>query len=52
MEYAEANLQHISSGSSRVIYKSGDKAIKLAKNDRGVAQNKAEANPKMKSKIF
>ncbi len=49
-EYAEENLEHLSSGSSRIVYLSPDKSIiKIAKNDKGIAQNKAEANPKMKS---
>lgn len=53
VDYAEKHLEHISSGSSRVIYKLNDKtALKLAKNSRGIAQNKAEANPKMKSKYI
>jgi hypothetical protein len=50
-EYAEANLKHLSSGSSRIVYLTpGKTIIKLAKNDKGIAQNKAEANPQMKSK--
>jgi hypothetical protein len=52
-EYAEKNLKHLSSGSSRIVYLTPDKTIvKLAKNDKGIAQNKAEANPKMKSKFL
>jgi hypothetical protein len=51
--YAEKNLDHLSSGSSRVVYKASDGTIiKLAKNDKGIAQNKAESNPKMKSKFL
>lgn len=50
IKYAEDNLKHLSSGSSRLVYQASDKSIiKLAKNDKGIAQNKAEANPKMKS---
>lgn len=50
-EYAEANLKHLSSGSSRIVYLTpGKTIIKLAKNDKGIAQNRAEANPAMKSK--
>lgn len=50
-KYAEKNLKHLSSGSARVVYLTPEKTIiKMAKNDKGVAQNKAEANPKMKSK--
>lgn len=52
-KYAETNLKHLSSGSSRIVYETSDKTIvKLAKNDKGIAQNKAEANPKMKSKFL
>lgn len=52
-KYAEKNLKHLSSGSSRIVYKTLDGTIiKLAKNDKGIAQNKAEANPKMKSKFL
>ena len=52
-KYAEITLSHISSGSSRIVYKASDGTIiKLAKNDKGIAQNKAEANPKMKSKFL
>jgi hypothetical protein len=52
-EYAEKNLKHLSSGSSRIVYLSPNKTIiKMAKNDKGIAQNKVEANPKMKSKLI
>ena len=52
-KYAEQNLKHLSSGSSRIVYLTpGKTVIKLAKNDRGLAQNKAEANPQMKSKYL
>jgi hypothetical protein len=52
-KYAEKNLKHISSGSSRIVYSTNkDTIIKMAKNDKGIAQNKAEANPKMKSKYL
>lgn len=51
--YAEKNLKHLSSGSSRVVYLTPEKTVlKLAKNDKGIAQNKAESNPKMKSKYL
>jgi len=51
--YAEKNLKHLSSGSSRLVYLTTDKTIiKLAKNDKGLAQNKAESNPKMTSKFL
>jgi len=52
-EYAEKNLKHLSSGSSRIVYLTPDDTIiKLAKNEKGIAQNKAECNPKMKSKFL
>jgi hypothetical protein len=52
-EYAEKNLKHLSSGSSRIVYLTPKKTIlKLAKNKKGFAQNEAEANPKMKSRYL
>ena len=52
-KYAEANLKHLSSGSARIVYLTPDKTVvKLAKNDKGIAQNKAETNPEMKSKFL
>lgn len=52
-KYAERNLKHLSSGSSRIVYLTPQKTIiKLAKNDKGIAQNQAEANPEMKSKYL
>jgi hypothetical protein len=52
-ELAEKNLEHLSSGSSRIVYLSPKHTIiKIAKNDKGFAQNKAEANPKVKSKFL
>lgn len=52
-EYAEKNLKHLSSGSSRIVYSTPkDTIIKLAKNDKGIAQNEAECNSKMKSKFL
>lgn len=52
-KYAEQNLKHLSSGSSRLVYlTNADTIVKLAKNDKGFAQNEVEANPKMKSKYL
>ena len=52
-KYAEDNLKHLSSGSSRIVYLTKNKTvIKLAKNSRGEAQNEVEANPKMHSKFL
>ncbi len=51
--YAERNLKHLSSGSARIVYLTPSKTIiKMAKNDKGIAQNKAEANPAMTSKYL
>jgi mRNA-degrading endonuclease RelE of RelBE toxin-antitoxin system len=42
-KYAQEHLQRLSSGSSRIVYKIDDeKVLKLAKNDKGVAQNEVE----------
>jgi len=52
-DFAEAKLERLGSGSSRITYLTPEKTvIKLAKNDRGLAQNEAEANPDIKSKYF
>jgi len=52
-KYAENNLEHLSSGSSRIVYQSPKHTIiKLAKNDKGIAQNKVEAHPKIKSEYL
>jgi hypothetical protein len=52
-KYAEKNLKRLSSGSSRLVYLTDeDTVVKLAKNDKGIAQNEVEANPKMKSKYL
>lgn len=52
-KYAAANLKKLSSGSSRIVYLTPNKTVlKLAKNEKGLAQNKAESNPKMKSKFI
>lgn len=51
IDYAEKHLKHLSSGSSRIVYKTDrGTVIKLAKNSKGLAQNKAEVNLKFKSK--
>lgn len=43
IKYCEKNLQKISSGSSRIVYKVDDtKVLKLAKNKKGLAQNEVE----------
>ena len=42
-KYAAEHLNRISSGSSRIVYKIDDeKVLKLAKNDKGIAQNEVE----------
>lgn len=43
IKYCQENLQRISSGSSRIVYKIDDtKVLKLAKNRKGIAQNEIE----------
>jgi hypothetical protein len=43
IQYCERNLQRISSGTSRIVYKIDDtKVLKLAKNNKGLAQNEIE----------
>jgi len=43
IKYCEENLQRISSGSSRIVYKIDDqKVLKLAKNKKGLSQNEIE----------
>jgi hypothetical protein len=43
--YANTNLKRISSGSSRIVYEIDDyRVLKLAKNSKGLAQNKLESN--------
>tara|TARA_R110000868_G_scaffold176916_5_gene415013 strand:+ start:19103 stop:19774 length:672 start_codon:yes stop_codon:yes gene_type:complete len=43
IRYCEEHLQRISSGSSRIVYKiDNDKVLKLAKNQKGLAQNEIE----------
>jgi len=45
IRFANDNLERIGSGSGRIVYNiDGEKALKLAKNAKGVAQNEAEAN--------
>lgn len=52
-KYAEANLKKLSSGSSRIVYLTPkETVVKLAKNNKGLAQNKEESNPKIKSKYI
>ena len=43
IQYCEEKLIRISSGSSRIVYKIDEsKVLKLAKNQKGIAQNEAE----------
>ena len=45
IQYCKQHLQQISSGSSRIVYKIDDqKVLKLAKNQKGLAQNEIEAS--------
>lgn len=51
-KYAEKNLKRLSSGSSRIVYLTKENTVvKMAKNDKGLAQNKAE-NKVKKSKFI
>lgn len=43
VRYCEDNLQRISSGSSRIVYRiDNEKVLKLAKNEKGLGQNAVE----------
>jgi hypothetical protein len=43
IRYCEEHLSKIGAGSSRIVYKIDDeKVLKLAKNNKGIAQNEAE----------
>ena len=43
MRYCEANMQKLAAGSDRVVYKIDDRMVfKLAKNQKGIAQNENE----------
>lgn len=43
VRYCEARLERIAQGSSRIVYRvDDDKVLKLAKNNKGVAQNSVE----------
>lgn len=45
IKYCNQNLQRISSGSSRIVYKIDDQTVlKLARNNKGLAQNETEAS--------
>lgn len=50
MDYCQAHLARIGGGSGRMVYKIDDQtALKLAKNAKGVAQNKAEDDDYIKN---
>ena len=53
IQYCESKLERISAyGSSRIVYKIDDeKVLKLAKNNKGVAQNECEASDYYKKSI-
>jgi len=45
MNYAKGILPHMGEGSARTVYAaSGDKVLKIAMNQKGIAQNKAEVD--------
>lgn len=43
-KYISGKLKRIGAGSSREVYEYGDKAIKVAKNSKGIAQNSVEGD--------
>src|ERR1035437_4731413 len=44
IKYCDQNLERMASGSGRVIYKiDNEKVLKLAKNNKGIAQNEVES---------
>ena len=52
IRYCETRLQRLSSGSSRIVYKIDDeKVLKLAKNKKGIAQNRVEGGDYYKNSI-
>jgi len=51
-DYLEKNLDRLSSGSSRIIFKFDNIVIKLARNKKGIAQNKTESNIDFESKFI
>ena len=42
IHFAENNLKVIGTGTSRIVFEYGDKVFKLAKNRKGIMQNKIE----------
>ena len=42
LAYCNAHYERIGAGSSRVVFKDGERVIKLAKNAKGLAQNEEE----------
>ena len=52
-EFAKYYFNKLGEGSSRIVYIiDKNRLLKLAKNDKGIAQNKAECDHSRKSKIF
>ena len=53
IEYAERNMKRLSSGSSRMVFETSDGyVVKLAKNEKGLAQNGVESSPGLRSKYI
>lgn len=44
VKYCDERLKKISSGTSRIVYKINNKVLKLAKNTKGIVQNKNEGD--------
>jgi len=53
LDYANNNLKRLGSGSARVVYKvDEEKVLKIAKNNKGIAQNSAEIDYRNSSFLF
>ena len=53
VQYCNNNLDRISSGSSRIVYKIDEtKVLKLAKNNKGISQNYNESDPYAQSLTY
>ena len=51
--YCEMYLQRIASGTGRIVYKVDDnKALKLAKNQKGIEQNRVEAGDAYRNRAY
>ncbi len=52
VDFASDNFDKVGEGSSRIVFKfSDDKVIKIAKNEKGIAQNKEESKLELQTEI-